>query len=188
MSNTAGRWKVVVGAVLIQLCLGAIYAWSVFTPGLRDAGWSKVQTQIVFSVGLATFALVMVLRRAQARRRGARSASPSPAASRSAPATLIAGLGGGTNFWTVLVRRRAHRRCRHRPRLRGADRRRHALVPRPQGHDHRRRRGRVRLRRPGLGQAGRLVGRPHRLDRPRRHVHRLRHRCSPSWWSSAASG
>ncbi len=60
MSSTAGRWKVVVGAVLIQLCLGAIYAWSVFTPGLRDSGWSKLQTQVVFSVGLASFAIVMV--------------------------------------------------------------------------------------------------------------------------------
>ena len=28
------RWLVVVGALLIQLCLGAIYAWSVFTPPL----------------------------------------------------------------------------------------------------------------------------------------------------------
>ena len=54
------RWLVVVGAVLIQLCLGAIYAWSVFTPALIEAGWSRLQTQIVFSVGLVTFALVMV--------------------------------------------------------------------------------------------------------------------------------
>ena len=30
------RWLVVVGAVLIQLALGAIYAWSVFTPQLTD--------------------------------------------------------------------------------------------------------------------------------------------------------
>jgi len=55
------RWLVVVGAVLIQLCLGAIYAWSVFTKPLVDAGWSKAQTQGVFSAGLATFAIVMVL-------------------------------------------------------------------------------------------------------------------------------
>ena len=55
------RWLVVVGAILIQLALGAIYAWSVFTPGLKDAGWSKTETQIVFSVGLAMFAIVMVL-------------------------------------------------------------------------------------------------------------------------------
>jgi len=54
------RWWIVAGAVLIQLCLGAIYAWSVFTPLLKDAGWSKVQTQVVFSVGLASFAVFMV--------------------------------------------------------------------------------------------------------------------------------
>ena len=54
------RWLVVAGSVLIQLCLGAIYAWSVFTPALIEAGWTKLQTQIVFSVGLASFAVVMV--------------------------------------------------------------------------------------------------------------------------------
>ena len=58
------RWLVVVGAILIQLCLGAIYAWNVFTTDLKDANgmfkFSNVQTQIIFSVGLATFALVMV--------------------------------------------------------------------------------------------------------------------------------
>ncbi len=59
--RVSNRGFVVLGAVLIQLCLGAIYAWSVFTPALEDSGWSKTQTQIVFSVGLAMFALVMVL-------------------------------------------------------------------------------------------------------------------------------
>ena len=55
------RWLVVVGAVLIQLCLGAIYAWSVFTPSLDEAGWSKAETQGVFAAGLAAFAIVMVI-------------------------------------------------------------------------------------------------------------------------------
>ena len=55
------RWLVVVGGILIQLCLGAIYAWSVFTPSLKDAGWTNAQTQFVFSAGLASFAIVMVL-------------------------------------------------------------------------------------------------------------------------------
>ena len=62
------RWLVVVGAILIQLCLGAIYAWSVFTPYLKGAltdpvnafAFSMTQTQIIFSVGLATFAFVMI--------------------------------------------------------------------------------------------------------------------------------
>jgi len=54
------RSLVVLGAILIQLALGAIYAWSVFTPTLKDAGWSKVDTQWVFAVGLVFFAVVMV--------------------------------------------------------------------------------------------------------------------------------
>ncbi|MBN2581074.1 MAG: OFA family MFS transporter [Pirellulales bacterium] len=56
------RWWVVLGAILIQLCLGAIYAWSVYTPYLTKAPYefSATQTQVIFSVGLATFALVMI--------------------------------------------------------------------------------------------------------------------------------
>ena len=30
------RWLVVVGAMLIQLCLGAIYGWGAFTVALTD--------------------------------------------------------------------------------------------------------------------------------------------------------
>ena len=36
------RWLVVVGAILIQLCLGAIYAWSVFTPALTASTPSAI--------------------------------------------------------------------------------------------------------------------------------------------------
>jgi len=68
--KVSNRWLVVVGALLIQLCLGAIYAWSVFTPYLvgkqddptgQQFGFSPTQTMAIFSVGLATFAVVMVL-------------------------------------------------------------------------------------------------------------------------------
>jgi OFA family oxalate/formate antiporter-like MFS transporter len=55
------RWWVVVGAILIQLCLGAMYAWSAFTTKLTEAGFTKPQTQYVFSLGLFTFAVVMAL-------------------------------------------------------------------------------------------------------------------------------
>ncbi len=57
------RSLVIVGALLIQLCLGAIYAWSVFTPYLKKApfNFTTTQTQVIFAVGLATFAIVMVL-------------------------------------------------------------------------------------------------------------------------------
>ena len=62
------RWLVVVGAILIQLCLGAIYAWSVFTKKITvpleeggQYGFSAQQAAWIFSAGLATFAVVMVL-------------------------------------------------------------------------------------------------------------------------------
>ena len=38
--NPGNRWLVVTGAILIQLALGAIYAWSVFTARLTDPAGS----------------------------------------------------------------------------------------------------------------------------------------------------
>ena len=36
INYSLNRWHVVVGAILIQLALGALYAWSVFTKLLTD--------------------------------------------------------------------------------------------------------------------------------------------------------
>jgi MFS family permease len=59
------RWITVAGAILIQLALGAIYAWSLFTPALTAADgayrFSAGQAAWVFSIGLASFAATMVL-------------------------------------------------------------------------------------------------------------------------------
>ncbi len=58
------RWYVVIGAILIQLCLGAIYAWSVFTPKLTAEGgmyhFSASQAAWVFSIGLLVCAVWMI--------------------------------------------------------------------------------------------------------------------------------
>lgn len=62
------RWFVVFGAILIQLNLGAIYAWSVFTPylkgtsfdGVTNFNFSATETQWIFSVSIVVFALVMI--------------------------------------------------------------------------------------------------------------------------------
>ncbi len=63
--TSPNRWLIVIGAILIQLALGAIYAWSVFTARLTDASgayaFSASETAWVFSAGLSTFAIVMVL-------------------------------------------------------------------------------------------------------------------------------
>lgn len=96
------RWFVVLGSMLIQLSLGAIYAWSVFTPALKVAGWSKIDTQIVFAVGLVTFALVMVFAGRWLARLGPRKLSALGGITLGA-GYIFAGLLGGTDFWAVCI-------------------------------------------------------------------------------------
>ncbi|HSQ49438.1 MAG TPA: OFA family MFS transporter [Candidatus Deferrimicrobiaceae bacterium] len=62
------RWVIVVGGILIQLALGAIYAWSAFTGPLQgtatapsEFGFTKTETQIIFSVGLLVFAIFTII-------------------------------------------------------------------------------------------------------------------------------
>ncbi|MBU0496417.1 MAG: OFA family MFS transporter [Candidatus Thermoplasmatota archaeon] len=62
------RWIVVIGAIMIQLALGAIYAWSAFTTPLQgtegilsEFAFSKTETQAIFSAGLATFAIFTIV-------------------------------------------------------------------------------------------------------------------------------
>ena len=95
------RGLVVLGAILIQLALGAIYAWSVFTPSLVAEGWSKANTQWVFAIGLASFAVFMVYA-------GKKLASWGPQ-KLSWLGGIVLGLGyilagiiGGSSFWALL--------------------------------------------------------------------------------------
>jgi len=95
------RNLVIIGAILIQLALGAIYAWSVFTPYLTKSGWSKVDTQWVFSVGLLSFAIVMVYAGKKLKTWGPQKLS--------LIGGIVLGLGyffagilGGTDFWQIL--------------------------------------------------------------------------------------
>lgn len=93
---------VIVGALLIQLSLGAIYAWNVFTPSLKEAGWSTAQTQWPFTVGLVTFALVMVYAGRQLYNIGPRKLTMAGGILLGLGYGL-AGLTGGTSFWPVLI-------------------------------------------------------------------------------------
>src|SRR5512137_1969491 len=56
------RWIRVVGAVLIQLALGSIYAWSIFNGPLASAGYldepsKSLQVLGIFATSLAGFGL-----------------------------------------------------------------------------------------------------------------------------------
>src|SRR5919112_1880764 len=52
---TRGRWWIVIAAVLVQLALGAVYAWSVFNKPLQDQfGWSRAEAVLPFEVVIGT--------------------------------------------------------------------------------------------------------------------------------------
>ncbi|MCP4123649.1 MAG: OFA family MFS transporter [Bacteroidetes bacterium] len=96
------RWLVVFGAILVQLALGAIYAWSVFTPYLKDAGWSKVNTQVVFAVGLAAFAVFMVFAGKKLKAWGPQKLTWLGGVTLGL-GYILAGLFGGTSFWPLVI-------------------------------------------------------------------------------------
>ena len=56
------RNLVILGAIIVQLCLGSIYAWSFFQTALREGAylWPSLYTQLPFAAGLASFALFMI--------------------------------------------------------------------------------------------------------------------------------
>lgn len=99
---SAARIDIVIAAIAIQYCLGAIYAWSAFTPTLQEAGWTVSQTQIVFSVGLVTFAVVMVLAGRLLPKLGPRTVCMSGGVLLGLGYAL-AGLFGGTSFPLLLI-------------------------------------------------------------------------------------
>lgn len=96
------RKLVILGAILIQFNLGAIYAWSVFTPALKAVGWSKLDTQLVFSLGLASFAIVMVFAGRAMAKYGPQRMAMAGGLTLGA-GYLLAGLLGGESFWVVAI-------------------------------------------------------------------------------------
>lgn len=100
--KTMNRSLVVVGAILIQLALGNLYAWSVFTSDLVQQGWTKAQTQVVFSVGVAVFAVVMVIAGRLMPKLGPRKLTVLSGIGLGL-GYIIAGLLGAENYTTTLI-------------------------------------------------------------------------------------
>ena len=56
------RWLIAVAAVLIQLCLGAVYAWSVFVKPLKASEpWTLVQISATFTIAMASLGVGTVI-------------------------------------------------------------------------------------------------------------------------------
>src|SRR5213592_427175 len=51
--NTMNRWSIAVAGVLIQVALGAVYAWRVFrVPLARQFGWSISEVTLTFTISI----------------------------------------------------------------------------------------------------------------------------------------
>jgi OFA family oxalate/formate antiporter-like MFS transporter len=61
--KTVNRWWVVVGALVIQISLGAVYIWSVFQTPLKAVftDWSETQVTLPAQIVLAAFALAVIV-------------------------------------------------------------------------------------------------------------------------------
>lgn len=96
------RYLVVFGAILIQLALGNLYAWSVYTPVLIKAGWTKLDTQIVFTVGLVTFALLMIFAGKKLKEWGPQKLTILGGTVLGA-GYILAGILGASSFWNLTL-------------------------------------------------------------------------------------
>jgi MFS transporter, OFA family, oxalate/formate antiporter len=56
------RWLPVLGGILMNLALGALYAWSVFVlPLEKEFGWTRADTSWVFTIAIVCFALSFIV-------------------------------------------------------------------------------------------------------------------------------
>ncbi|AOY75283.1 L-lactate MFS transporter [Clostridium formicaceticum] len=59
--NTTNRWLVVLGAMLLQVCIGSIYSWSLFNEPLVQAfGWQSNEVVLTFSIAVFVFAFTTI--------------------------------------------------------------------------------------------------------------------------------
>jgi OFA family oxalate/formate antiporter-like MFS transporter len=60
-NNSNNRWMILAGALIVQVVLGTVYAFSVFVKPLElEFGWDRTTTQWAFSFALVSFAIAMI--------------------------------------------------------------------------------------------------------------------------------
>ncbi len=61
-NSSLTRWPIIVSAVLIQICLGAIYSWGVFlSPLMSSFGVNKTRVSLAFSLALIFYTVGMII-------------------------------------------------------------------------------------------------------------------------------
>lgn len=87
------RWGIAVAAIVMQLCLGTVYAWSVFKkPLMATHGWGETQTQLTFMILMGIIGLAAAFGGTLVDKKGPRFVATLGGVLFGA-GTLIAGLG-----------------------------------------------------------------------------------------------
>src|SRR5262249_46900087 len=54
LTSSKDRWLIALAAVVMQICLGAAYGWSVFVqPLVKTTGWTLTQVSLNFTLAIA---------------------------------------------------------------------------------------------------------------------------------------
>jgi OFA family oxalate/formate antiporter-like MFS transporter len=57
-SKTTNRWLIAAAGILLQMCLGTVYGWSVFTKPLEVANeWSRTEVTLAFTIAIGAIGL-----------------------------------------------------------------------------------------------------------------------------------
>ena len=105
MSSTPNRWRIPLGAVLVHVCIGSVYAWSTFNRPIQalfpDAPWWFSPPYTTFTTALALLGLSAAFGGPWVERRGPRVAAT--AAAMFFGAGLLIGAAGFSLRQSVLV-------------------------------------------------------------------------------------
>ncbi|MBN1852185.1 MAG: OFA family MFS transporter [Pirellulales bacterium] len=98
------RWWIAVGAIIIQLCLGTVYAWSVFTkPLMATHGWSLPQVQVAFMICIGVIGIAAAFGGILVDKKGPRFVA-TIGGLLFGTGTLVAGLGDQLgNIWIIYL-------------------------------------------------------------------------------------
>ncbi len=99
------RWLILVAGVLVQLAIGAVYAWSVFAKAMQSDqafGWSKAQAAVPFELAIGMIFLGSYIGGRIQDRRGPRVVALTGGVIYSI-GVMVASFAGKDSFWLLLV-------------------------------------------------------------------------------------
>ncbi|GAA4710514.1 OFA family MFS transporter [Pedococcus ginsenosidimutans] len=99
------RWLILVAGVLVQLAIGAVYAWSVFSKALTSDqafGWSKAQATVPFEVAIGMIFLGSFIGGRIQDRRGPRVVALTGGVLYSV-GVLLASFSTASSFWLLVL-------------------------------------------------------------------------------------